>query len=88
MLTDLKKEDRIRLLRKILYGLHRHWHTKCKEVLNRFGLETSFADPCLHYSGQGEDALLSTLMIYSLSHVTVQIVNVLKIYLKHTFWTY
>jgi len=33
MLTDLKKEDRIRLLRKILYGLHqadRRWHTKCK----------------------------------------------------------
>jgi len=66
MLSELRKENRVCLLKKALYGLRqagRRWHMRCDEELKKFGLKNSLADPCLYYQGKGEDALLVTVYV-------------------------
>jgi len=66
MLSELRKENRVCLLKKALYGLRqagRRWHMRCDEELKKFGLKNSLADPCLYYQGKGEDALLVAIYV-------------------------
>ena len=66
MLTDLSNENKVCYLKKALWGLRqagRQWHAKLSEELKKFELTPSNADPCIFYSGQGEEILLIAVYI-------------------------
>jgi Reverse transcriptase (RNA-dependent DNA polymerase)./Integrase core domain. len=66
MLQELKIGDKVCLLKKSLYGLRqagRSWHEKLDEMLRNFGAISTNADPCVYYTGQGEDILLIAVYV-------------------------
>jgi len=66
MLSELRKENRVCLLKKALYGLRqagRRWHMRCNEELKKFGLKNFSADSWLYYQGKGKDALLVAVYV-------------------------
>ncbi|KMQ88472.1 retrovirus-related gag-pol polyprotein [Lasius niger] len=66
MLQDLKKGDKVCLLKKALYGLRqagRRWHVKLSQALKDYGLKPSSADPCVFFAKDGENALIATIYV-------------------------
>src|SRR5436190_8498281 len=66
MLQELKRSDKICLLKKALYGLRqagRRWHMKLSHELKSFGLKQSTSDPCVFFVGGGENILLVVVYV-------------------------
>lgn len=58
MLQGLKTENKVCLLKKTLYGLRQAghcWHVKLSNELKNFELRQSSTNPCIFFSGKGED---------------------------------
>lgn len=55
-----QKDRKICKLNKALYGLRqsgRIWYELLNKVLRRMGFNSSYAEPCLYYSGQSDDII-------------------------------
>lgn len=90
MLLDLKKGDKVCLLRKALYGLRqagRRWHVKLGQALKDYGLKPSSADPCVFSVGDGVNALLATIYVDDILIASSDISKIAKLteYLSSLF---
>ena len=66
MLQELRQGNKVCHLNKALYGLRqagRRWHIKLSEVLTKFGLKRSTADPCIFSKGKGKEALIAVIYV-------------------------
>lgn len=73
MLTELKTGDKVCRLRKSIYGLRQagqSWYNKMDEVLRKFGLKPSYGDPCVYFSGQGEEIFMIIVYVDEILVIT------------------
>lgn len=66
MLNEVRKGDKVCLLKKSLYGLRqagRSWHRKLSATLMELGASPSKSDPCLYLVGSGKDLMLITIYV-------------------------
>lgn len=90
MLSGLKDNDKVCLLKKALYGLRqagRSWHEKLSFEMKECGLIKSSADPCVFYRGQGDDILIAAVYVDDIIVVSrnKEDINKLKQHLSHVF---
>jgi len=66
MLNEVRKGDKVCLLKKSLYGLRqagRSWHRKLSATLMELGASPSKSDPCLYLVGSGKNLMLITIYV-------------------------
>ncbi|KAK2578606.1 hypothetical protein KPH14_001023 [Odynerus spinipes] len=66
MLKSLREGNRVCLLNKALYGLRqagRRWHETLGTKFKELGFVPSAADPCVFYSGEGEDIVMAAVYV-------------------------
>ena len=66
MFHDFQKQNKVCLLKKSIYGLKqagRRWYIKLNKALRRHGVKPSKSDPCLFFTGAGEDKIMIAVYV-------------------------